>query len=81
MLLSGDCFYNVRLEARGMLPLLVIIYSYNFVQRDLPLSLAANKARRSARKRERERERDHVLPHTRLSMFAGVDTHLLMQII
>lgn len=51
--------YNARLEprGRGMLPLLVIIYSYNFVQRDLPpLFCAADRARdgagRSARKRE-----------------------------
>jgi len=31
-------FYSVRFEARATLPLLVIIYSYNFVQRDLPFS-------------------------------------------
>lgn len=42
-------------EARGMLPLLVIIYSYNFVQRSLPLSwrwIERDGAGPSARKRE-----------------------------
>lgn len=43
-----------------MLPLLVIIYSYNSVQRDLPLSLAADKAERE---RARGSERACAVAH------------------